>query len=1134
MPLALKVQPELDEGALDDVKRVAHDAFGGLGRELGPVLAQGLQSSIGGALSGVTSEFGAFGKAAQSALAAIPEGAGAAALGIGGIAVAAAAAGKALYDLGSTWDSIADSMTIATGKTGEDLAALQKVVGDVGSMTAASLTDIGKVVEQLSQQFPNLDVAGESVRVMASDIATLDAAGQAVNIRELGLAMRVFGVSAESGTKALDDFAAVARATGMPINTIITEVRSGAPIFKQFGMSMAEASSYLASFDAAGVDAGASMAGLRLALVHLSGDGRGAREALQETITEIKRLSDEGRNLEARQLAIETFGKRAFAPMLEAITSGALDLDKLNKALDGTIMTIQQMKKATDDAKEGWQQLGNTMQTRFKPLADTIFKAVNDGAQLLTGHLNEIQGGFKVTADRAGDLNTQLERLVELQRQFQPDSPLGRMLLPGGVPGAPTQGGIGGPGGIGSSMGTGKGYDLGPNNGQGGFYDLPGGTSGGGAGGDLVPYGPGYGEPPLPGESPEHYRQRMTVLERQHDVAEKQAELDKLEASHTATAEQLTAARNNLLQAQVRLNEPVGGGGGGSRVEVPYGPGFGAPPRPGETSQQYSAEQNLLEAQHTTAEARANLAQVESNAAATTNELTKARNELAKAEEGEAEAQLRLNDAVTRSSKQLDDMGGLLDQDFGLSQGLPGLAENLIRFVATLAAAPLLGPLAAISQAQGGPNATGSGLIGMAGAQGAFGPQYQVGGFDQSGRPYSAAASSEASMPGYNTNLGSLNSPADIAAGGNRVAALYATAAALEGTPYSQALRNDCSGMVAQLASAAVGLPPPDASQRFNTVNEGQWLQSHGFRMGQGPPGSLRIGWNPLPGNAGHTAATLPGGENAESGGSGGGFRVGPDAAGSNSPQFTQHAWLPMSATPYQTYDGGGMLMPGTTIAVNNTGMPEHVIPQGMPNIAAGIGSGPAPGPGAGQPFSSVGQGATAIGGAEQRTPPGGGASAGAGGGLMGAATGAAAMAADMFAPGSGAAVQMASQEIQRAIKFGSQVAGIGMSGLMETFLPAGGSQLANNNWLTRIGGAFAGMAPQLPNMAGKAPSPAMASQQAPPPMPPAGQHTGTGAAPGPQTGVHIENYNVVNSEDRAGQDLARYQMAASAPQGTW
>jgi hypothetical protein len=176
--------------------------------------------------------------------------------------------------------------------------------------------------------------------------------------------------------------------------------------------------------------------------------------------------------------------------------------------------------------------------------------------------------------------------------------------------------------------------------------------------------------------------------------------------------------------------------------------------------------------------------------------------------------------------------------------------------------------------------------------------QWYGGGGDESG-PAEPRAPREPAMPRSfraprAPGVGTPSSRQGLAASGSRVANLYALADALQGTPYSTSLRDDCSGMVAQLAAVAVGLPPPSAGERFSTVTEQDWLLSHGFRMGMGPPGSLRIGWTPLPGMEGHTAATLPGGEHAESGGSGGGFRVGGGAAGAEDPQFSMHAYLPM------------------------------------------------------------------------------------------------------------------------------------------------------------------------------------------------------------------------------------------------
>ncbi len=111
---------------------------------------------------------------------------------------------------------------------------------------------------------------------------------------------------------------------------------------------------------------------------------------------------------------------------------------------------------------------------------------------------------------------------------------------------------------------------------------------------------------------------------------------------------------------------------------------------------------------------------------------------------------------------------------------------------------------------------------------------------------------------------------------------------------------------------------------------------------------------------------------------------------------------------------------------------------------------------------------------------PGGGLNVG--GGLLGlaeqlpltAASGAAGS-AGMMAPGAGASAAVASQaaqigidEINRAISAGSQIAGIGAQGFLESF-HLNDSALAElcESWAGRILGAAANAKPSLPNMAG-------------------------------------------------------------------
>jgi hypothetical protein len=116
-----------------------------------------------------------------------------------------------------------------------------------------------------------------------------------------------------------------------------------------------------------------------------------------------------------------------------------------------------------------------------------------------------------------------------------------------------------------------------------------------------------------------------------------------------------------------------------------------------------------------------------------------------------------------------------------------------------------------------------------------------------------------------------------------------------------------------------------------------------------------------------------------------------------------------------------------------------------------------------------------------------------------------------------------------RAIQYAGQVAGIGVQGLMETFLPTGASELANNSWFTRIIGGLAGAAPALPNVAGKSPSPVSPTQMAQNPLNPFG--TPQQPVAGNEINLTYNNYSPDASE--AGlRDMNRHAEQAYALAG--
>ncbi|AEK09110.1 tail length tape measure protein [Mycobacterium phage Ibhubesi] len=558
-------------------------------------------------------------------------------------------------------------------------------------------------------------------------------------------------------------------------------------------------------------------------------------------------------------------------------------------------------------------------------------------------------------------------------------------------------------------------------------------------------------------------------------------------------------------------------GGSGSGPKLPDAPVLpydttlppGIPGMPQDAAV-FSAESSYLDARHKLAEKRARAAQLEQSTEATEEDRLKARNDVIEAERDLQAAEMRMSDAranqyekLTKQTdkhvKDLGQIGAQLDQDFGISKGLAGIAENITKFVANLAAAPLLGQLQAISAYN--PTQGGHGLMGVLGAQGVFGPQYQNNQYDRGSYP--SAGATGVSM----TPIGAY--PGDAALLANVPAGRYTQE---QRGDLTQGLA-DCSSAVEDLVNLMDGRPTTGAS--MSTHNADEWLTARGFVKGMGGPGDFRVGFN-----SSHMQATLPGGTPFNWGSDSAAARRGIGGTGADDPSFTSHYYRPVTSVPGGSAAAAGA--PGlyspqnTNPALNNPPAPVSsgawaTNPAPLPTTGGGGGpmaAGAPQGLLAGGPTNTTNIGANVA-------PYAGSGSGGIGmdgGGALGMAVQAGGMALDAMAPGAGQAAQTGVKLINRAIEYGGQVAAIGAQGLMETFLPTGGSDLANNNWITRIAGGIAGAAPALPNLAGQA------SQQRKDIDP---QATGQGQTQVNQGDTNITVNNQRATEDGTGRDVA-------------
>lgn len=532
----------------------------------------------------------------------------------------------------------------------------------------------------------------------------------------------------------------------------------------------------------------------------------------------------------------------------------------------------------------------------------------------------------------------------------------------------------------------------------------------------------------------------------------------------------------------------------------------------------YDAESSAIRAKNSLEQDRIALIRLEQQGNADQDALLRARNQVADAERSYVSSQMKLAEAQQGTWKKLegstkglvdgmDQIGAALDKDFGFSKGLPGLAENLTKFLANLGAAPMLGQLNAISQAN--PSKGGYGAMGILAARGVFGPQYT--GLDQSGQgsPTSGARNPYPSYGGY---------PGDAALMSNVKAGIYVSKAGVG--DLTQGI-GDCTSAVEDLVDIMDGRPT--AGRSLSTGNADQWLPQHGFVPGEGGPGDFRVAYNPS-----HMQATLPGGTNINWGSDEAAAQRGMDGSlGADDPALTSRYYRPVggtsapmpapsyAATPPPTPSPAGLTVTGNpALGGYDPVMSDQTLTN--PGLTPGAPAGGGGWGGPTGPAQAWSPSSTRIGGVEPASGTGSGGIGITPGGTLDTALGVAASGADLLAPGAGQAAQTGVKLASRAIQFGGQAAGIGVMGAMDALLPTGGSELANKSWLTKALGGLAGAAPAIPNVAGKKTAPPNPNQSDP-------NAQGGGGQNGNTTNITVNNNRA--TEDGTGRDIDFHQQ---------
>lgn len=325
-------------------------------------------------------------------------------------AASVAAAGKALFEIGDTFDEMTDNIIIGTGASGQALEDLKQSAMDMATTVPMSFGDAGNIVQDLNTR---LGLTGDTLTKVGTQIAQVgDMTGEAFDTEAFAGAMSIWGTSAEDMSGQLDTLFAVSQSTGIGINELTGMVETAAPQMQALGYSFEETAAMAGMLDKAGLDANGTMSKMSKALTTLAKDGEEPGEAFKRVTEEIGNYIEQGDEAAAISAASDLFGTRGATQFVAAVQSGSMSLEDFTAQVSNSGGIIGETQQRTMDFSERVQLLKNRFMELLEPMGSAVFSGLSTAMEVLTNAFSSFADGpgqkigevFRNIVDFCGEL----------------------------------------------------------------------------------------------------------------------------------------------------------------------------------------------------------------------------------------------------------------------------------------------------------------------------------------------------------------------------------------------------------------------------------------------------------------------------------------------------------------------------------------------------------------------------------------------------------------------------------------------------------------------------------------------------------------------------------------------------------
>ena len=318
-------------------------------------------------------------------------------IGIAAVGTAAVAAGALIFKAGMDASAAFKTISTNTNISADEMEKMKKVAYDLQATEDDSL---GSITQAMLVMRREMGLSTDQIGTMAKgfmDYAKVTGQEAAPATEAMNTVMRAWNLQASDLSRVMDDLVAVNHATGASITGMQSALAGQVGQLKALGFTVDESVALYGKFKQAGLEAGDASMALNNALKKIK-----SPEEFQTMIDKIKAIPDP---LAQAQAAMELFGARGGARLVQAIKDGSFSLDQLDASLKGTQGVVGQTADKIDSGlgaqldilKNKFTVIAEQMGISFPGMAAKLVAAVNNAfpsMQQLQDGLGKLQSTF--------------------------------------------------------------------------------------------------------------------------------------------------------------------------------------------------------------------------------------------------------------------------------------------------------------------------------------------------------------------------------------------------------------------------------------------------------------------------------------------------------------------------------------------------------------------------------------------------------------------------------------------------------------------------------------------------------------------------------------------------------------------